>query len=182
MEQTEDKYLFATVYDQELSFYMFHRGSMTNTQWYERFNTKVNVSESIGVTRQHKSLLGYVVQESHSLDFDSCTEEQQEAVRTESEESYLSYTLLIQIGNQHRKLKVDLQNYFATGNNLYQKSCPQTLYFLDEHSKIAAPKMPAFKGTSFAPGNVNKGNGWRDGHYKRVRDDKSHDKNYWKDN
>ena len=37
---------------------------MTNTQWYERFNTKVDIYDSIGVTRQHKALLEYVVQES----------------------------------------------------------------------------------------------------------------------
>ena len=81
LEQTEDKYLFATIYNQELTFYTFHQVSMTNSQWYERYNTKVDVSNSIGVTRQHKALLEYVAEEAHSLDFDSCTEEQQSSVR-----------------------------------------------------------------------------------------------------
>ena len=40
----EYQYPFATVYDQELSFYTFHQGSMTNPQWYELFNTKFDVS------------------------------------------------------------------------------------------------------------------------------------------
>ena len=69
----EKQYLFATVYYQELAFCTFHQVSMTNLQWYERFNTKVDVSESIGVTRQYKDFLEYVEQESHSLGFDSCT-------------------------------------------------------------------------------------------------------------
>ena len=81
---------------------------MTNPQWYEPFNTKVDVYDYIGVTQPHKALLEYVSQESRSCDFDSCTEDQTEAVLIDSEERYLSYAILRQSGNQHRKLKVDL--------------------------------------------------------------------------
>jgi hypothetical protein len=57
LAQTEDQYPFATVYDQEQSFYSFRQAdNMSNPQWYERFNTKVDVGEAIGVTRQHKAL------------------------------------------------------------------------------------------------------------------------------
>jgi hypothetical protein len=42
---------------------------MSNPQWYERFNTKVDVSGAIGVTRQHKVLLEYVAQESYTRAF-----------------------------------------------------------------------------------------------------------------
>ena len=75
LAQTEDKYPFSTVYDQELALYSFHQGSMTNPQWYEPFNTNIDVSGSIGFTQQHKGLLEYVAQESHSLDFKSCTQD-----------------------------------------------------------------------------------------------------------
>ena len=81
---------------------------MTNPQWYERFNTKVDVFKSIVVTSQHKSLLEDEAQESHSLGFESCTEEQQEAIRTDSKECYLSYALLEHSGNQYRKLRIYL--------------------------------------------------------------------------
>jgi hypothetical protein len=64
LAQTEDQYPFATVYDQELSFYSFKQDNLSNPQWYERFNTKVDVSGAIGVTLQHKVLLEYVAQES----------------------------------------------------------------------------------------------------------------------
>ena len=59
---------------------------MTNPKWYELFNTKFFVSEYIGVTRQHKALLEYVAQESHSLDFDSCMEGQKKSARTDSKD------------------------------------------------------------------------------------------------
>jgi hypothetical protein len=51
LAQTEDQYPFVTVYEQELSFYLFKQDMLSNPQWYERFNTKVNVSGDIRVTR-----------------------------------------------------------------------------------------------------------------------------------
>ena len=51
--QTEDHYPFAIVYKQELSLYSFHQNTMTNDQWYEQFNTKVDFGTAIGVTRYH---------------------------------------------------------------------------------------------------------------------------------
>ena len=88
--QTEDRYPFATVYDNDLTFYTFHQVSMSNPQWYECFTTKIDISESIGVTHQHKTLLEYVVQEAHSLAFGACMENHQAAVHIDSEEHYLS--------------------------------------------------------------------------------------------
>jgi hypothetical protein len=63
LPQTEEQYPFATVYDQELSFYPFKQDKLSKPKWYERFNTKVDISRAIGVTRQHKVLLEYVAQE-----------------------------------------------------------------------------------------------------------------------
>jgi hypothetical protein len=70
LAQTKDQYLFATVYDQELSFYSFKQETLSNPQWYEIFNTKVDVGEAIDVTRQHKVLLDYVAQESYTKSFE----------------------------------------------------------------------------------------------------------------
>jgi hypothetical protein len=50
LAQTEDQHPLATVYDQELSFYSFKEDNLSNPQWYERFNTKVDISGAIGVT------------------------------------------------------------------------------------------------------------------------------------
>jgi hypothetical protein len=50
LAQTEYKYPFATVCDQELNFYSFWQETMSNLQWYEKFNTKVDVGLAIGVT------------------------------------------------------------------------------------------------------------------------------------
>jgi hypothetical protein len=93
---------------------------MNNPQWYKRFNTKVDGGDAIGVTRQHKSLLEHVAQEQSFgttvVTFASLTTTQQDAVRIDTEECYLSYVFLRQSGAQHAKLKVDLQNDFTTGD------------------------------------------------------------------
>ena len=80
LAQTEDQYPFATVYDQEMGLYAFRQETVTNAQWYERFNTKVDVANAIGVTRQHKVLLEYVAQDTLTQAFEVLTPEQQTVV------------------------------------------------------------------------------------------------------
>jgi hypothetical protein len=117
LAQTEDQYPFATVYDQELSFSLFRQDILSNHQWYERFNTKVDVGDAIGVTRQHKLILEYFAQETHTSVFTDLGAVEQMVVRDDAEEWYVSYLFLRQSGNQHGNLKVDLQNDSTTGDN-----------------------------------------------------------------
>ena len=84
--QTEDQYPFETVYNQELGFYAFRRDNMSNPQWYERFNTKVDAGEAIGVTRKHKVLLGYVAQEIYTQNFSALTEAEQLVTREDAKD------------------------------------------------------------------------------------------------
>jgi hypothetical protein len=104
---------------------------LSNPQWYERFNTKVDVGDAIGVTRQHKILLEYVAQETHTSTFADLGVVEQRVVHDDAEERYVSYALLRQRGNQHGNLKVDLQNYFTTRYNRYPKNRQQTLHLMD---------------------------------------------------
>jgi hypothetical protein len=138
------------VYDQELLFYSFEQETLSNPQWYERFNTKVYVSEAIGVTRQHKVLLDYVAQESYTKYFEGLGVTEQKLVRDDAEERYVSYDFLQQSGIQHGNLKVDLQNDFTTGDNRYPMNHQQTLHLLDKYSKTMVPKVTQSEGTSFA--------------------------------
>jgi hypothetical protein len=180
LAQTEDQYPFATVYDQELSFYSFNKETLSNPQWYEIFNTKVDVSEAIGVTRQHNVLLDYVAQELYTKSFEGLGVAAQKLVRHDAEEQYVSYAFLRQSGIQHANLKVDLQNDFTTGDNRYPKNREQTLHLLDKYSKTVIPKVTQSEGASFAQkggrggGRSNNGNG-------KGHDSSTYDKKYWKD-
>lgn len=42
LAHTEDKYPYATVYEQECALYGFLQNSLINEQWYECFNTKIS--------------------------------------------------------------------------------------------------------------------------------------------
>jgi hypothetical protein len=94
LAQTEDQYPFATVYEQESALYSFTQNNLTNEQWYERFNTKIDVGVAIGVTRQHKILLEHVAAEAGNTKFNDLSEDEQKQVRTKAEERYLSYVFL----------------------------------------------------------------------------------------
>ena len=129
LAQTEDQYPFATVYEQALAFYSFKQDSLSNPQWYERFNTKVDVGTSIGVTRQHKVLLEYVATELHHQDFATLGAAEQQAVREDAEERYISYAFLRQeSGNQHANLKVDLQNDFTIQETIITPRLDNSLF------------------------------------------------------
>jgi hypothetical protein len=176
LAQTEDQYPFATVYDHELNFYSFWQETMSNPQWYEKFNTKVDVGSAIGVTRLHKVLLEYVAQENHTLTFAALSAEQKQAVREDAEKRYISYAFLRQSGAQHGNLKVDLRNDFTTGSNRYPKTCQQTLHLLDKYSKtVVVPKMTSSEGSSFAQ---KVGRGGRGG---KGRATITSNKEYWED-
>ena len=169
LAQTEDQYPFATVYDQEHAFYSFRQETMSNAQWYEKFNTRVDVGEAIGVTRHHKVLLEFVAQELHTTDFTALGTVEQAAVRIDAEERYRAYVFLRQSGAQHSNLKMVLQNDFTTGDNHYPKNRQQTLHLLDKFSKTVAPKVATqSEGTAFVQGSGGK---------KK----KPFDEVYWKD-
>ena len=138
---------------------------MSNTQCYERFNTKVNVSTAIGVTLQHTVLLEFVAQELHASPFTTITPLELEAACINTER-YLSYYFLRRNSAQHNKLKVDLQIYFTTGKNHYTNIRQKTLCLLDKYSKTVTPKQSAYEGTSF----VQRGDG------VRGRGEKNHNK------
>ena len=162
LAQTEDQYPFATVYDQEQAFYSFRQDTLSSAQWYERFNTKIDVGEAIGVSRHHKVLLEYCSNEhTPNSTFSTLSAADQVLVRADAEERYISYVFLRQSGTQHANLKEDLQNGFTTGDNRYPKTRQETLHLLDKYSKNVVPKSTASEGSSFLQ-------------------QESYDKKYWK--
>jgi hypothetical protein len=179
LAQTEDQYPFAMMYDQELSFYLFKQDNLSNPQWYERFNTKVDVSGAIGVTRKHKVLLEYVAQKSYTRAFTDLRPVEQQLVRDDAEERYVPYAFLRKNGTQHDNLKVDFQKIFTKGDNRNSKKRQQTLHLLDKYSKTVVAKVTHSECTSFAQkGGIGGGNRSSSGSGK-GRDSSTYDKKYW---
>jgi hypothetical protein len=181
LEQTEDQYPFVTVYYPKKSFYLFNQDNFSNPQWYERFETKVNVSGAIGVTPQHKVLLEYVAPESYTRAFADLGSVEQQLMRDDVNEQYKSYAFLHHSGMQHGKLKMDLQNYFTTGDNSYPNNRQQNLHLLDKYRKTVVTRVKHSEGTSFAhKRGRGGGNGGRNGNGK-GHNSSTYDKKYWKD-
>ena len=70
--------------------------NLTNNNWYDQFNTKVEVAESVGVNFNFKKIWEYCVQEVHkaAYTYTSLQPDKQEAVRLSARERFLSYALI----------------------------------------------------------------------------------------
>jgi hypothetical protein len=106
---------------------------------------------------------------------------EQQLVRDDAEELYISFALLRQSGTQHGNLKVDLQNDLTTGDKRYPTNCQQTLHLLDKYSKTVVANVTHYEGTSFPQnGRIGGGNRSSSGNGK-GHDSSTYDKKYWKD-
>jgi hypothetical protein len=150
LAQTEDQFPFSTVYEQENTLFAFHQGTLTNAQWYERFNTKVAVGKAIGITRQHRVLLEHVAKETHFDSFAKLSEGDQLVVREDTEERYISYIFLRQSGKQHNKLRTDLMDEYTTGTDQHPKTRQAVLHLLDKYTKSSMSQAPYHPESSFA--------------------------------
>ena len=151
LAQTEDQYPYAAVYQQETTLFNFVQNNLTNAQWYEKFNTKVDVGSAIGVTRVHQVLTDLVTKEDYgeTQKFETLTADQQADVLEDAQERYLSYIFLRQSGKQHNKLKVDLQNDYTKNQDKYPKTRQEVLHMLDKYSNSTVPKEQVSEGTAF---------------------------------
>jgi Rps23 Pro-64 3,4-dihydroxylase Tpa1-like proline 4-hydroxylase len=149
LKQTKEQYPFAAVHQQSLAMLNTKQGGLSNTQWYERFNTQHDIAHSVGVELGHKVLWEYCTQLKHSTSYDALGTTDQAAMRQAAEDQYLVYILLVNSSEQHDHLRKELQNNFTKGSNKYPENCSQTLLFLDRYSKLA-PADSALQGTAFA--------------------------------
>ena len=57
------------------------QGNSTNNEWYERFNTKVEVAKSVGVSFNFETIWEYCAMEAHKATYTLLRSDKQEAVR-----------------------------------------------------------------------------------------------------
>jgi hypothetical protein len=109
LKQTKNQYPFTTVHKQSLAVLNIKQGGLSNTQWYERFNTCHNIACSVGVELGHKVLWEYCTQSKHSMSYyNALGTTNQAAMRQAAEDQYLAYILLVNSGGQHNHLRKEL--------------------------------------------------------------------------
>ena len=182
LKQTEDQYPFAAVHEQSLAVLNTKQGGLSNTQWYERFNTRHDVARSVGVDFGHKVLWEYCAQAKHSRGYDALGSVEQASVKQAAEDRYLAYLLLVNSGGQHDLLRKELQNDFTKGSDKYPENCSQALLFLDRYSK-SAPTDSGSHGTAFAQkgGRPKKGEEKKGCSGGKQEKKKDYEKEYFKD-
>jgi len=176
--QTDETYSYAAICDQLIGLLGYRQEGMTNAQWYERFNMRVDVAESIGVSFEFKGLLDHQTKEDHTphMTFESLDEFEKESIRTKVRETFLTYVMLRNSGKQHGALRQDLQNTFTTGDNRYPDTRQKALHLLDHYSKKPTVTSTQSEGSTFAQrGNnkrkktYNQAKGKYDAQYRKIR-------------
>ncbi len=122
LKQTEDQYPVAALWEQLSNPANAKQGNSTNNEWYERFNTKVEVAESVGVSFDFETIWEYCAMEAHKATYTLLTSDEQEAVRVSARERFLSYALIKTSNSKPDKIKDDLLDDYTKGSDNY----PQT--------------------------------------------------------
>ena len=149
LKQTEDQYPVAAVWDQYCQVYNAKQGSSNNTEWYERFSTKVEVAESVGCVFANDKTLEYCAQLEYKQTYAASSPSEQAAVKILARERFMAFGLLKTAGASHDKIKSDLSDDFTKGSDNYPITPQQTLLLLDKYSKKPTLVTPS-EGTSFA--------------------------------
>jgi hypothetical protein len=117
------------LYEQEVGLFGFQQKKLSEDQWHERFNNKVLIGDTIGVSRNHTMALNCVAKERYDKLFeDVVDDDHRESIRNNTQERYLAHIFLSQSGLQHEKLKTDLGYAFpvagdsVTRGRIYSKT------------------------------------------------------------
>jgi hypothetical protein len=94
LKQTEDQYPVAALWEQLSNVANVKRGNSTNNEWYDHFNTKVEVAKSVGVSFDFEKIWEHCVLEVHKAAYTLLRPDKQEAVRVSAWERFLSYALI----------------------------------------------------------------------------------------
>jgi hypothetical protein len=157
------------------------QGNSTNNEWYECFNTKVEVAKSLGVSFDFEKIWEYCVLEAHKAAYTSLKPDEQEAVRVSARERFLSYSLVKTSNSKHNKIKDDLSDDYTKVSHNYPQTRSQALMLMDHYSKTPTA-ITTLEGTAFAQsGKKKKKIGDKEKKPEAAKDPKVFDKEWWKD-
>ncbi len=156
LKQTEDQYPVAAVWDQYMAVYNAKQGSLSNTEWYERFHTKVEVAESVGCVFANDRTLDYCAELENKKSYNARNATEIAVVDVLARDRFMANGLFKTISTANDKVKSDLLDYFTKGSYNYPITPQQTLLLLDKYSKTPAVVTHP-EGTAFAQKDKKKG-------------------------
>jgi hypothetical protein len=181
LKQTEDQYPFAVLWEQLSNVASAKQGNSTNNKWYDHFNTKVEVAESVGVSFNFEKIWEYCALEVHKAANTLLKPDEQEAVRVSAPERFVLYALIKTSNSKHNKIKDDLLDDYTKGSDNYPQTRSQALMLMDHYSKIPSA-ITTLEGTAFAQsGKEKKKVGNKEKKPEVAKDPKDFDQEWWKD-
>ena len=123
--------------------------------YYDRFKTRVNVAEHIGVSFDNPVLWDWKSQELYSTDYELLLDTVTKAkVKEDVKQAFLAYLFFINSNNKkHSQLKKTMANNHAKGNaEAYPSSCHAALTLMNDFKPliIEGATPIAAQGTAFA--------------------------------
>jgi hypothetical protein len=181
LKQTEDQYLVAALWEQLSNVANAKQGKLTNNEWYDWFNTKVELAESVGVSFNFEKIWEYCAMEIHKTSYALLMPANQDDIRVSARERFLSYALIKTSNSRHNKIKEDLSDDYTKGGDNYPHTRLQALMLIDHYSKTPTA-ITTSEGTAFAQSDKKKKKGGDKAKKpKAPKDPKDLDKEWWKD-
>jgi hypothetical protein len=175
LKQTEDQYPVAALWEQLTNVANAKQGNLSNNEWYDWFNTKVEVAESVGVSFDFEKIWEYCALEAHKAAYTLLQPDEQEAVRVSARERSLLYAPIKTSNSKHDKIKDDLSDDYTKGSDNYTQTRSQALMLMDHYSKTPTA-VTTSKGTAFAQSGKKKKKGDKDAvKSKAAKDPKDYD-------
>ena len=84
-------------------------------------------AKSVGVEFGYASLWEYCAKDVHKASYDSLMAAEQQQVREDAKERYISYILIHNSSSLHESLRTDLLKQFSQGDNKFPTTRPQVL-------------------------------------------------------
>jgi hypothetical protein len=159
MTQTEQRNPFKTAFELKRELYQYEQGTMSNTDWYERFNTKVEIATALEIVFCDPCLLKHTLAKDSSFHgsngtvptLDSLSDQDHERLIQIAQERQLAHIFLSNSGKQHAHLKQSLEEDYTMGNDLYPTTRQEVLRVLDQFTKPVSINIS--HGTAFAQKN-----------------------------
>jgi hypothetical protein len=154
MKQTGDEYQPTNLVDNLLAVLLLKQpNNMSNAQWYEKFNTRVDVAESVGVEFDvFKSMWDYCIENRGWNEYDTLTTDEQKQIRAESKERLFAYLLIKNSSSTstHDTVRNNLQEAFIAKRDEYPTTRSDAIGLLNKYDDKKVPTTVASEGTAFA--------------------------------
>jgi hypothetical protein len=154
MQQMGDEYPASNLVDNLLAVLTLkQQNNQTNTQWYKKLNTRVDVAKSVGVEfTNFTSLWNYCCKARGWADYVMLTGAEQLTLCNDLKERMPGYLLIANSSSSanHKAIKNNLLEVFITKRNKYPATRSDAIALLNKYDKKELLQTGSSEGTAFA--------------------------------